>query len=421
MDENLKFIQTAVLIMISAFLNFDALAIDRVRSQALAEKLIQSVRAVRFDQVVDFGPNDGLCPGSSTCTHPAPSISAMPNIDLAVMVLEDGKPPEVAANVLFSRDFPEGKIATLSDDFSVTDIRFRRWNIDRWNGKKGWDQNPPLTQADDIVPTSEDTTPKKSDYMSPYPASTFKLMVAFYLMKLAEQGEIQIADIQSDLDAMITRSDNEATQRLIRWLHRNSKMKPLNEYLKNLGLSTLQINGTDPDRRSWNPGEIHMTAMDTVRLLRLIDGPLLQLLSEQAFHEALSTGGLCGMDGWTPGIPAIFPNRWIDPQAGLITTPERARGRNPSSCNASASVEFLHKTGLTYNYSSDAGIVKDRQNPGKRYIVAWFSNLGYRYADPQWANTEILPCFAPGLQLCVTRKAGDLGNRIHQAIQEALR
>jgi hypothetical protein len=47
----------------------------------------------------------------------------------------------------------------------------------------------------------------------------------------------------------------------------------MNADFRRLGLDTLQINGTDPRTGgNWQPGKIHWTALDTARLLWLIDG-----------------------------------------------------------------------------------------------------------------------------------------------------
>ena len=49
--------------------------------------------------------------------------------------------------------------------------------------------------------------------------------------------------------------------------------------------------------------------------------------------------------------------------------------------------------------------------PARHYIIAFFANLGYRYADPQFARASTIPCF--GRQaVCVTQKIAQLGNLI---------
>jgi hypothetical protein len=59
-----------------------------------------------------------------------------------------------------------------------------------------------------------------------------------------------------------------------------------------------------------------------------------------------------------------------------------AFGRDTRPCNTAAEVEFLHKTGLTENYGSDGGLVKELPGkPRRHYVVVFLSNLGYRYYD----------------------------------------
>jgi hypothetical protein len=56
--------------------------------------------------------------------------------------------------------------------------------------------------------------------------------------------------------------------------------------------------------------------------------------------------------------------------------------RDTRPCNATAEVEFLHKTGLTENYGSNGGLVKELPGkPRRHYVIVLLSNLGYRYYD----------------------------------------
>ena len=87
-------------------------------------------------------------------------------------------------------------------------------------------------------------------------------------------------------------------------------------------------------------------------------------------------------------------------------------GQDVRPCNATAQVTFAHKTGLTENYGSDAGIVTALAGQdGRRYIVAVFSNVGYRYSDPSQASTDGFPCFT-GLGICYSEKFAQLGKAI---------
>jgi hypothetical protein len=77
-----------------------------------------------------------------------------------------------------------------------------------------------------------------------------------------------------------------------------------------------------------------------------------------------------------------------------------------------------HKTSLTYNYGSDAGIVRSLPGkPRRRYVIAFLSNLGYRYGDAQFATSKTLPCF--GLGACYTEKVAQLGKRVDDLLRGA--
>src|SRR4051812_14581106 len=48
------------------------------RSRDLEAALLEAVKAQHFDQVVDFGPIEGACPGSAWCPRPAATIAHPP-------------------------------------------------------------------------------------------------------------------------------------------------------------------------------------------------------------------------------------------------------------------------------------------------------------------------------------------------------
>ena len=126
-------------------------------------------------------------------------------------------------------------------------MRFLRWDIERSDGgtfsradgrqltTKGWTNNPPLTDADDIVPGR---TNAPYQFMAPYPASLFKIMVAFHVMRMIDSGKISLdteyvyeiagakpepRKIRDWLEPMITVSDNYATSALLKMLHDKKK------------------------------------------------------------------------------------------------------------------------------------------------------------------------------------------------------
>ena len=317
--------------------------------------------------------------------------------------------PITAAEVLFSRDYPNGVVVPIDGNLGSTAVRYLRWDIDRWNGgtfsstsgrelrTKGWVDNPTLTARDDIVP-GRDRAPLR--FMAPYPGSNFKLMVAFQTLRLVDRGILRLdgpytynpqggclasaGGMETNrqwLDAMITASDNRSACALVKQLHQLRQIAALNGEFRSLGLGTLQLNGTSGQTGyNWQPGQIDMTALDTARLLLLINGApgvlwrtpggqpvtanvlsrssralFKSLLAQQGYNDTLSTTNWCGVSYPAPGIPQRVASRWIDRVTGTVTVEGKDYGQNVRPCNAAAQVTFAHKTGLTYNYSSDAG------------------------------------------------------------------
>jgi len=468
-----------------------ARAVDE-RSQAkLTAAMVVALRAAHFERTIDFGPFEDVCPGASFCPVPARPVKYMPNVDLAVIELDQHGQATSVANVVLSRDYPGGlplpidRAAGPAGSLGVSLARWRRWDIDRYNGgtfsqengrqltSKGWKTNPSLTTADDIVPGRERSP---FELMAPYPASLFKVIVAFRLMRLVDAGQLSLdqpytyipeaafaaeenqADqplerggpkepepaaqgaavaaegetrtIRAWMDPMITTSNNPATRALLKLLHDRDDIPAMHAELRGMGLGTLQINGTNPGTGgNWQPGSIHMTSLDTARLLWLIEGgegtlwlrpdgaPVLasmlsassrsflkSLLDDQAFHEVLSTSSLCGKANVQPGIPALVPARWINPD-GTETAGGFPYGQDVRPCNAAAEVVFGHKTGLTFNYGSNAGIVRSLPGkPERRYVISFIASLGYRYTDPVFASRSTYPCYDAVGGICYTQR-----------------
>ena len=459
----------------------------------LVGQMVLAMRAAQFDKTLDFGPFEDVCPGASFCAKPARPVKYMPNVDLAVIELDPQGQATAVANVVLSRDYPGGlplpidKVAGPAGSYGVSLVRWREWDIERYDGgtfsqedghqltQKGWKTNPPRTTADDIVPGRESIP---LEFMAPYPASLFKIIVAFRIMRLVDLGQLSLdqtytylpvssfaaqakqADqplerpvggssgksalaaaavvaaagetrtIRDWLDPMITVSSNNAARAMVKLLHDRNDLPAMHAELRGLGLGTLQVNGTDPGTGgNWQPGNIHMTSLDTARLLWLIEGgsgplwvrpdgqPVLasllsagsraflkSLLDDQAFHEVLSTGSLCGKANVRPGIPALVPARWINPD-GTETAGGFPYGQDVRPCNAAAEVVFGHKTGLTFNYGSNAGIVRSLPGkPARRYIISFISSLGYRYTDPPFAFRSTYPCYDAVGGICYTQR-----------------
>ena len=471
--------------------------------------MLAAVRDAHFEQVLDFGPVEALCPGPSTCPSSPGQAREVPNVDVAVIEFDEEGDVRRAADVLLSRDDPSGVLVPLNvaggpaGSHGVSAVRWRGWDIERFDGgtfdpstgaqltTTGWHDQPERTDFDDIVAGREGAP---LEFMSPYPASLFKLVVAFRIMRLVDEGVVRLdQDVSWDptpaaapgsssrswsstpasapapaaaptasaapaattdttppppdtrtqpllawLDAMITHSDNDSARSLLKLLWDLGDLPAMHAELRDLGLGSLQINGTDPATGGrWLPGQIHMTAMDTARLLWLIDGGggtlwtrpdgtpvpssilsdssravLVRMLDEQAFHEALSTTALSGAVGVHPGIPATVASRWVGPD-GVVTAGGYSYGRDIRPCERDAEVTFGHKTGLTYNYGSDAGIVRSLPGkPGRHYVIAFLSSLGYRYAQPPFASRSTLPCYDPVGAVCYTQRIPALAEQI---------
>jgi hypothetical protein len=413
------------------------------------EDLTDVVRAAMveagFDTVVDFGAADEACPdpANAACAVPAPTIAHMPNVDVAVIALDGRGRVEEVANVVLSRDLPDAfEVKVDRSTLSARNVRFRAWDIDRWNGVTDWNAQP-LTTA-----LNTPDRKRSADFMAPYPASLFKILVAYHVMTLVDSGAVSLDAPFTDsagttllvsewMDEMITVSSNSATRAMMFLLHQLDEVDAMNANFARLGLGTLQINGTDPATGgNWVPGRIHMTSLDTAKLFLLIDGGkgtlwrapgnvkvtrselsepsrdfLKRLLAEQGFHEVLSTGNFCGAPYATPGIPALVPQRWIDPSDGTVTVDGIPYFQDVRPCNHAAEVEFAHKTGLTWNYGSDGGIVTSLPGAADRhYIIVFMANLGYRYTDPVNASSTVNPCFDPGV--CYSQRIPAVGAQI---------
>jgi hypothetical protein len=461
----------------------------------LEAQLLNAVRDARFGETIDFGPFEDVCPGARFCPVPAQPVKHMPNIDVAVIELDAEGNAVRAANVLVSRDYPSGVVAPIdlaggaAGSWGVSGVRWRRWDIDRYNGGtfdqhngkqrtvKGWTDNPPLTQADDIVPGRES---ESIQFMAPYPASLFKVIVAFRIMRLVDMGQLSLdqlhrwdptvgqaaqgkerdlpyhagrapahdtrtRSIRDWMASMITVSDNDSTRALLKLLWDRNDLPAMHAELRELGLGTLQINGTDPaSGRLWFPGQIHMTSMDTARLLWLIHGGagslwtrpdgqpvpasllsdgsrsfLTGLLDQQGFHEALSTTNLCGAPNTNPGIPARIDDRWINPD-GTVTVDGFPYGRDVRPCNDAAEVVFGHKTGLTFNYGANAGIVRALPGQGeRRYVISFIASLGYRYTDAVFASRSTYPCYDAVGPICYTQRIPAMAKQIDDYLKVA--
>jgi hypothetical protein len=454
----------------SASFVFLLVAAAAAGQSSLESQLLATMRAAQFDATIDYGPYNEACPGKSFCPFPALTIAHMPNVDVAIIRLDSAGHMTDRANVMLSRDYPNGLVVPLDPNGGATSVRFIRWDIARWdggtfsdsNGKqltvKGWIDNPDLTPDDDIVPGRASAP---FHFMAPYPASLFKLMIAYRVMRLVDMGvttldtpytyspdkndkkKDETRAVRDWMDPMITYSDNHSARALVKMLWDLNQIDAMNAEFRDLGLGTLQVNATNPATGgNWLPGQLHMTAYDTARLLWIIAADegfalwnrpngvpvtaaelsatsrayLKSLLADQGFNEALTTSNFCGAANVTPGIPSRVPLRWIGAD-GTVTVGGVNYGSDVRPCATSAKVTFAHKTGLTFNYGADAGIVESLPGqPSRRYIIAFLANLGYRYTDPVFATRMTLPCNDPVGPICYTQRIPALGKANDDAL-----
>ncbi|WP_309890244.1 serine hydrolase [Archangium sp.] len=415
------------------------------RSRALEAELLRAVGEVDFTGVLDW-------------RRKGERIAHTPNVDVAVIELDAEGRPVAVANVLVSRDYPRGRGVPIdARTLGTRAVRFTRWDLDRWDDKKSWTDAP----AEDALVPGRENAPLR--FMAPYPASLFKILIAYGVMRLVDRGELTLdtpyrfirdtedkgeRPVRGWLEPMIVESDNGSTEALVKLLHERGAMEGLNAKLAELGLGTLQVNGTSPvTGRNWQPGSIHMTALDTARLFLLINGGpgvlwrteagrvvtagelstparnfLKKVLADQGYAEGLSSTLVCGDPNARPGLPTAVPARWLAAD-GTATVGGTAFKRDTRPCNAAAEVEFLHKTGQTENYGSDAGIV--RALPGKaprQYVIALLSNLGSRYYDEGLAGTANFADEENGFPGTVTaigftQTLAELGRRVDEAMK----
>jgi hypothetical protein len=114
-------------------------------------------------------------------------------------------------------------------------------------------------------------------------------------------------------------------------------------------------------------------------------------------------------------------DRWVDPGTGTVTVTDKAFGQDVRPCNDRAEVSFAHKTGFTYNYLADAGIVRPLDDDGgSSYVVVMMSNLGYRYSDARQATVAQPVCGDdPGNDdgVCYTEKFAALGRSVDDILR----
>ena len=165
----------------------------------LETALLKAVRDAHFEGVIDFGAGNENYPVKAHLNLPARTIAHPPNVNVAVIQLDAEGRMVDRAYVLLSRDYPNGLVVPLDKDGGAQSVRFIRWDIERSDGgtfssedghpliTKGWTNDPPLTESNDLVPGRSNAP---YQFMAPYPASLFKSMVAFHVMRMVDAGKI---------------------------------------------------------------------------------------------------------------------------------------------------------------------------------------------------------------------------------------
>ncbi|MFI9006758.1 serine hydrolase [Actinosynnema sp. NPDC053489] len=442
-----------------------AQAVGEDVSARLAESLRQAVVAQDFRDVLDLTPPELVAasragapekydavPAGEVATRLAPAearpLHQTPNLDLAVIELDRFGRPSAMADVLLSPQYPDGVVVPLDlHELSTEQVRYRWWDDDEWdlNGGRG---------TRDVLAGREGAP---LDFSSPYPASVLKLMVGFGVLRLADQGRVDLDAvydyrpvtqspacggpssrvIRAHFDDMITKSQNESTCALIKMIHDLGAWDEVNRTFAELGLPTLMVTGTNPENGGRWIGS-NMSGIDTAKLLLLVNGgsgtlwttdagrpvtrdvlstasrvQFVKSLARQGHNEMLSTTNHCGRDYPVQGIRQQTPSRWIQPD-GTVTVGSAVYDSDVRPCDAVAEVTFAHKTGWVDTTGSDAGIVNSLPGAARRsYVVVAFGNLGTDYVD------TYRPADRPGVfPVLYTEKYAKLGAAVDRIMVE---
>lgn len=373
----------------------------------------------------------------------SPRFDPHPNLDLAVLALpREGAP--MAANVLFSREWAQGRVAALAPGFGpVTGVR---WLADArgpdgtslaWVAGSDWTRLP----ADTFAPLAGvgvdvGAVAGAPRFIAPYPASLIKLMVVVAVARLVDEGRASWDEAWPHGDAvgalapsvaqwcepMIVASSNEATSALVALLHARGFIRregwhagqpgsgrevhnALHALFEAQGLPTLRLADTQPDggwlnRDGAGVGALQMTAWDTVRLLwRLMadDAPPAPWLGAAA-PPLLSAASRARVWGWLRGqaLHEVLSSTLLAGASGWqrgipARLPARwitadgavvVGGRRfaPDVRPASAAADAT----FSHKTGSTASYASDaglvQGDGGRRYLIALLTTLGSRHA-----------------------------------------
>ena len=430
----------------------------------IARFLQQTMNQLQFQQVLDLAPPSSpdfrsvdasmdkraATPAQrermlAATTSPRP-IAQQPQIDATILDLDKARRIISSGTVLMSPQYPQGIVIPVGRNLATDQVNWTEWD------DLGWYTNHGVGTVD-VVPGLQDAPVQ---FMLPYPASVLKLMVAFGVLRLADQGAITLDEtydyqptsttsvslcgnasgntVRGYLDASLTESSDPASCALIKLLSDHDAIAPLNQEFQDLGLQTLQLQGTNPATGGHWTNAVTMSSLDTAKLLALINGGpgtlwtapdgqpvtravlsasarrfFMSELGQQGWNWMLSTTNYCDAAYPAAGIPQVTARRWIAAN-GTVTVAGNSFGRDVRPCNRAAQLTFAHKPGWVSNSGADAGIV--RSLPGmayRHYIIAVFSNLGDQYIDPG------RPATPPGaVAPWYTQKFAQLGRAIDQ-------
>ena len=130
----------------------DAAGGPAIDNAQLAKELKAAVQRQEFAEgLVDLLPPDPAAAGMTTgqpkptsgpltsATQPVLSPAAsvpntrVPNADVAVIALDSSGQPTAAANIVLSKDYPNGATVPVDSDLGTTQVRWRRWNTAEWD------------------------------------------------------------------------------------------------------------------------------------------------------------------------------------------------------------------------------------------------------------------------------------------------
>jgi hypothetical protein len=404
----------------------------------LAQALLEAVRAQHFDQTAD-----AMLGGAPVAHHPS--------LDLAVAAFP-AQGPAVYANVLFSREHPQGLVADIGAGAGpVQNIHYLADQLDAQGNSFVW---LPGTDWHQLNWRTLAGQPGQARVVAPYPGSLVKLMVLVGVAHLADLGRLRwdqqwryqdrLRSVHDWAFDMTVISCNDATSALVALLHevrairREGGVEIHNEVqalFEAYGLNALRLFNTKPDGGWRNAqgagvGQLQMSAWDALRLLWLLDedappapwlaagtAPLLSpenrtvvlhCLREQGLHGILSSSVLASVPGWVPGIPARLPERILQADGSAWLAPDLVFPGDLQAERARCDVEFAHKTGNTENYNSDAGIVRGLGSSKRHYLIALTSNLGSRYAPhPLCSTTWRIPALGAAIDARLRAALGD--------------